>query len=318
MRMPENTKTRIKGGARRGLTLIEVVVVLVVIGILTAILIPAVAAMRESARQAQCTNNLRQIGLGLSNYLSTHDMFPAGNSSRGFSSLVMILPHIEQSPLYHSINFENGAATPPNAANTTSYSSRPDAYHCPSDEFVPEPMLRASNYGGNQGAGVQKFGYNGAFAMTLGLRPANFTDGLSSTAFFSEFLASGGENRDIKRAVFASPVQLLAEREFTQFCSVCALIDPTTAEIGYPFKGWNWTFGDFGQTLYNHSLGPNQPSCLNGNAYQQGIWSASSRHRAGVNVLFGDMRVVFVHDSIELAAWRGIASRNGGEVTAVE
>ena len=97
-----------------GFTLVELLVVVTIIGILIALLLPAVQAAREAARQAQCQNNLKQLGLGLHNYHTSHDCFPAAGYSYGWcrnptygdktilnaSGLVILLPFLEQSPLY--------------------------------------------------------------------------------------------------------------------------------------------------------------------------------------------------------------------------
>src|SRR5215475_12188079 len=106
---------------RRGFTLIELLVVIAIIAVLIALLLPAVQAAREAARRIQCTNNLKQIGLAIHNYVSTNDVFPAmcvPNSELsggrmvvgGYYSfytvswLLSILPYVEQGPLFNSFN----------------------------------------------------------------------------------------------------------------------------------------------------------------------------------------------------------------------
>ena len=97
---------------RRGFTLIELLVVIAIIAVLIALLLPAVQAAREAARRAQCTNNLKQIGLAMHNYASSNGCFPPGNISLGYccgspdllTFMVSILPDVEQGPLYNAWN----------------------------------------------------------------------------------------------------------------------------------------------------------------------------------------------------------------------
>ncbi len=108
-----------KVSVRRGFTLIELLVVIAIIAVLIALLLPAVQAAREAARRAQCTNNLKQIGLAMHNYHSAVGTFPQGKSMAAqqlnyaggyagwteWSALAEMLPYMEQSPTYNAINF---------------------------------------------------------------------------------------------------------------------------------------------------------------------------------------------------------------------
>src|SRR3974390_770583 len=120
---------RIKSSSRlRGFTLIELLVVIAIIAVLISLLLPAVQSAREAARRAQCTNNLKQIGLAFANYESSNSMYPLGGmtlgvwiaatasnwgalaSNNGLSWTALILPFLEQNPIYSSINFSTGTS----------------------------------------------------------------------------------------------------------------------------------------------------------------------------------------------------------------
>ena len=144
---------------RRGFTLIELLVVIAIIAVLIALLLPAVQSAREAARRAQCTNNLKQIGLAMHNYSTAVDSLPPCGSSHidvltpggssiqtrnAFSMKVRILPYMEQVNVFNAANFNldpewsNGGADPNNGgcwqtANFTVKATRISSYLCPSD-----------------------------------------------------------------------------------------------------------------------------------------------------------------------------------------
>lgn len=133
-----------KENAVRGFTLIELLVVIAIIGVLVALLLPAVQAAREAARRAQCTNNLKQIGLASHNYESSNGCFPAGYQSwkgsgfrddqtgdwgPGWGWLAALLPGVEQVTLYNAANLNMPCW---HAANTTAALTSINIYLCPS------------------------------------------------------------------------------------------------------------------------------------------------------------------------------------------
>ena len=144
---------------KSGFTLVELLVVIAIIGILIALLLPAVQAAREAARRMQCTNNLKQIGIGLHNYHDVHNAFPAASCEkkniwyhRVCNWRVTLFPYIEQAPLYSSLNFTTdtfGAfenETGANSWNLVNFTHNKilsrlliNTYHCPSmsgDQFA--------------------------------------------------------------------------------------------------------------------------------------------------------------------------------------
>jgi len=230
---------------RSGFTLIELLVVIAIIAVLIALLLPAVQAAREAARRAQCTNNLKQLGLAVHNYISSNNclvmqtVYPtAAAQSWGWSYgwPLALLPNLEQGPLFNAFNFSTGlfgnatGNSPGYAAlgNTTVAYVQIAGLICPSDgtKTRPNSPYGATNYMGNQG-GIQAvqsmngtivpaqfFTWGGAADVQnfgpIGIE--QIRDGTSNTGLFSERLMGiiNGppilrNSPDFKRAVFVNP-----------------------------------------------------------------------------------------------------------------
>ena len=152
---------------RLAFTLVELLVVIAIIGVLVALLLPAVQAAREAARRMQCGNHLKQYGLGIHNYESTFNVYPINATGVGgvrpiVTFQVRILPYMEQKTVFDGIDFTIDPRRQPVAgAGMILWAVSPSYTHCPSDPFpkvlsnapFPATSARAQcNYGGSLGS----------------------------------------------------------------------------------------------------------------------------------------------------------------------
>ena len=306
---------------RRAFTLIELLVVIAIIGVLIALLLPAVQAAREAARRAQCTNNLKQIGLAVHNYHDRVGALPGAELVAGgtsFSALTHMLPGLEQVAVYNAVNFSLANGDP---ANNTVLMTNVSSFVCPSDGQDPNPAAGApTNYMADMGSWIvwqsatgPNVGLappNGVFYGNSATRFADVRDGLSNTAFYSERVMADWNNGIISDLadVFFSPA---APTSLDDAVTQCKAIDITNPASQFPlFMGAPWVNG---QHVCLHVTGPDTRSC-GFFAYLRAIMPPSSHHNGGVNVLLGDGSVRFVRDSVNLATWRALGTRNGGEI----
>ncbi len=311
---------------RRGVTVIELVVVMAILAILAAILLPAVQAAREAARRNTCASHLRQIALGVHQYEGIHAAIPPA-SSEGFSFLVTILPYVERESDYAAIDWTKTMRTDRAAFYDAPIQSLAvPLYACPSDPYnalLFWSNMASTNYVGNTGTGAQRYGFNGVFRKLEGtsgpyadagvVRLADVTDGLSNTALVTELLASTTGYQP-RRMLWQTRQTFTAPDELDMFRQMCATgrfrvrsdgcLAGARMAMGRPFAEGNQP-----SSLYNHVLPPNSHSCLNGTSTAEGAYSSSSEHPHGAQVVFVDGHVAFIGNSIDPHAWFAMGSR---------
>jgi prepilin-type N-terminal cleavage/methylation domain-containing protein/prepilin-type processing-associated H-X9-DG protein len=334
---------------RSAFTLIELLVVIAIIAILIALLLPAVQQAREAARRSTCKNNLKQIGLGLHNYHSVHNTFPQGKVVRGFSMAgcpgwvngsgfswrVMLLPMMDQAPLYNSnvkpnVGISNCGLFAPGASRRLALiRAHQPAFLCPSDN-TRVGANKPTNYPGIGGNHFQSHRFTSVNASREGLmtyrgaRMRDCTDGMSNTAMVGEVYRGVLFNRYSGGPVNNSGNRCRWWAAESGFCHADTFNPPNAA---HPSRGNN-----AGQTPPQNG-GVNDTACLNGgpgpcadqaswtddvNTNQDGARGVSSAHTGGAQILFGDGSVHFVNDSVSIAIWRNTGSMSGGEVKTLE
>ena len=306
----------------RGVTLIEVLVVSLVIGVLIALLLPAIQASRESARRAGCVNHLKQIGLALHAYATDKGRFPQGaNGHRAYSFHAMILPYLEQAPLYNATNFQVLVIFN-QPQNATSLATSIDTFLCPSDRAPNSRTFGYTNYPGNAGIPLQRSENNGLFHQgdvpPVGL--ADISDGSSMTVMVAETLtgpSDKGSAKDLVRDVFKTSKLWLRTGQLDRLVEDCRQTSSSADQAQRGFRGQNWFDGNLGSALYNHAETPNGPSCLNFGLVETGVWTASSLHGGATNVLFADGHVKPI-SGISRSVWMALGTRAGGEVVSTD
>jgi len=332
---------------RDGFTLVELLVVIAIIGILIALLLPAVQAAREAARRSQCTNNLKQLGLALHNYHDTFKTFPRYNhlasvsgASDGYaySVQIKIMPYIEQGSLYDEIksisdDFYRNVNSP---VDGTVQGMRLSAFVCPSDEPYPDTGRPGNcNYpvcaGSNVGWGIGLVRQNGVFRFRTATPIAAIYDGTSNTIMIGEHLTGDNDNgtyraeTDVVRALAWSANESTYQGPIpaSEVNTAGAACDASPSNHSSA-AGLRWTRGMFAYTVFNTLAPPNwqYPACLysscggsHGNC--SGIYPARSRHPGGVNHTLADASVRFISETVDLEVYHGLGSRNGKEPVTV-
>ena len=328
---------------RRGFTLIELLVVIAIIAVLIALLLPAVQQAREAARRSTCKNNLKQIGLGLHNYHESFNVFPPGyvdsSAAAGqgdYSWMAMLLPQVDQAPLYNQLRVGNVSfsANMAIAANLTVMQTPLPAFACPSNPTsqlndaaftgaFPPGTATANARGISDTGGTARqlppssyVGLNNSAGGLARNKSADATDAsFGATGFFFRNSKNSFKNLNSDGT---SNIIVVTERAWATklvpiFAGVSLGIRNTAGGLDATLDGFTTqpvgttTAGTFGTAGADDGLvyalaapvgAVNQPYTTIGgaNPNRQGI---SSTHTGGAHVLLGDGAVRFVSDSID-------------------
>jgi len=320
----------------RGFTLVELLVVIAIIGILIALLLPAVQAAREAARRSQCTNHLKQLALAVHNYVDTYKVFPAkkqGTSQGGCancngqygSGWMRLLPYYEQQALYDmwsaplTVGSTSYAAFGPcpwdgTAGAYTPYLQQVATLMCPSDPNIASrgPTTRGrTNYMFSVGDSIYydagSYGHNQDYktrGIFANIRPnttfASITDGSSNTLMLSERMYSSDGRKILQGQAVVSGITTTPATCLTSIDPN----DPRRYDGALTVRGWagQWNHGSVSHIGFNTILGPNSPSCVdpgsNDNA-TNGIYPPTSQHPGGAVAALGDASVRFISETID-------------------
>jgi len=332
-----------------GFTLVELLVVIAIIGILIALLLPAVQAAREAARRAQCTNNLKQLGLAHHNYHDSCKCFvyrmggtsgggaTCGNDNNGLrrSGFISLLPYLEQGAMWDQIKGGTpgsvSAEGPCGWAGWSLWNNSPAALKCPSDEgwIIESDSNSYAFCSGDQIVNIRTDDTpRGIFGYWRGTKIADIRDGTSNTVMMSERCSAAGQVSKFRTQAPGAANALEVEHVHGRAHAGSGLRN--SPNICYTFTdgkyfvagtsvhcyfGQNWHDGEVAIVGFNTVLPPNAPACSEAGSWGDAnhmVIPPSSRHPGGANALIADGSVRFVSETIDTGNL-GVAQPDHGE-----
>ena len=343
------TNSAVRAQSRTGFTLIELLVVIAIIAVLIALLLPAVQAAREAARRIQCVNNMKQIGLAIANYESTHGCIVSGyisstvpllqngvsgynpdpqtgDNGPGWGWLALLLPYAEQSPLSNAINVNLPTWV---AANGTGVNVQLNVYLCPSANN-PTPNCQLVDANGtplpvaSQSFARANYQYNQGWNDTGMPASVNYDDpvkGCNGPLYRNSRVTYAGVTDGLSNTVVASEkAAYLADASWVgivpgyRHFAYNAFASAGTGGFGVNYDYSSAILASHsGPSLYEGPIvihPPNSPLGHTDEFY--------SLHSGGANVLLGDGSIRFIKQSINLLAWQAMSSRANGEVISAD
>ncbi len=311
---PDRSRKRVSAG----FTLVELLVVIAIIGILIALLLPAVQSAREAARRMQCSNNLKQLGLAIHIYHDIHNQIPitygAGNNPTRRNWIVGLLPHIEQKAIWDAMEMKVNGHTEP---NLSLYEMVLSTVLCPSDGDALEPRTR-TDADPSMWSSVAGFGLT-SYAVSAG----DHMNGTGSTGApyppYEPYCRNGYSAGKV-RGVSSRYGWSCRFRDVTDGLS-------NTIFLGEIVPAWcfwqSWGHQSFATTAWpiNHRNAEYASGVLPSEGSPSELNNDSlvfrSRHPGGAQFAFGDGSVHFLSESSDFGLYQALSSRGGGEPVTI-
>jgi len=312
-----------KRGAGKGFTLVELLVVIAIIGVLVALLLPAVQAAREAARRMQCSNNLRQMGIALHNYHDVNQWFPMNYrpvQGGTYSWMQALLPFIEQQTMYNQLTLGGRV----NLANNTRIANTPiKTYRCPTDGLNQNGLLNGAADGGGTKAITNYKANSGAFWVwqVVNLNNVRWPSGSAPNNPPNSLLYCDGLMCSNSYSSAASDVNPGMDVVFKNTTRMTTITDGTAnsfavGEAVPAWSIWSWWYNQNASVAtcgiplnYRRGIEKLEPFA---NQWQRN-YSFYSLHPAGGNFAMCDASVRFISDSIDTVTYRALATVEGGE-----